>query len=134
MREANESGDEVQPDDFYAARYAPERLSLQDTLFREVYDDYCGQSSWTSTANYDRFNRWLDVTPDAGILDTACGGGGPTLRLARFAGCSVIGIDINAHAIAKATALAHAQGLSDRVRFERHDASEALPFLDNAFD
>jgi hypothetical protein len=45
-----------QPDDFYAARYAPERQSLQDVLFREVYDDYCGQSSWTSTANYDPFN------------------------------------------------------------------------------
>jgi SAM-dependent methyltransferase len=123
-----------QPDEFYAARYAPDRQSLQDTLFREVYDDYCGQSSWTSTANYDRFNRWLDVTPDAGVLDTACGGGGPTLRLARFAGCSVIGIDINADAIAKATVLAHAQGLSDRVRFERQDASQPLPFPDSAFD
>src|SRR6266851_4159252 len=124
----------TQPDDFYAARYAPERQSLQDALFREVYDDYCGQSSWTSSAKYDRFNRWLDVTPDAFVLDTACGGGGPALRLAHAAGCSVVGIDINPDAIAKATALAHDQGLSDRVRFERHDASQPLPFPDSVFD
>jgi SAM-dependent methyltransferase len=123
-----------QGDDFYAARYAPERQSLQDALFREVYDDYCGQSSWTSTANYDRFTRWLDLTPYSRVLDTACGGGGPTLRLARFAGCSVVGTDINADAIARATARAHEQGLSDRVQFERQDASQPLPFLDNAFD
>ncbi len=123
----------TQPDDFYAARYAPERQSLQDALFREVYDDYCGQSSWTSSAKYDRFNRWLDVTPDAFVLDTACGGGGPALRLAHAAGCSVVGIDINPDAIAKATALAHDQGLSDRVRFERHDASQPLPFPDSVF-
>jgi SAM-dependent methyltransferase len=124
----------TQPDDFYVARYAPERQSLQDALFREVYHDYCGQSSWTSTANYDRFYRWLDVTPDACVLDTACGGGGPALRLARFGGCSVVGIDINADAIARATALAHEQGLSDRVRFERQDASQPFPFQDGAFD
>jgi hypothetical protein len=38
----------------------------------QVYDDCCGQSSWTSTTNYDRFNRRLDVTADACVLDSAC--------------------------------------------------------------
>jgi SAM-dependent methyltransferase len=103
-------------------------------VFREVYDDYFGQSSWTSTANYDRFHRWLDVTPDACVLDIACGAGAPALRLARSAGCAVVGIDSNADAIAKASALAHEQGLSKRVRFECHDASQPSPFPDRAFD
>lgn len=134
MREADGSRDEEQPDDFYAARYAPERRSLQDALFREVYDDYCGQSSWTATTDYDRFHGWLEVTPDACVLDTACGGGGPALRLARLAGCSVFGIDINVDAVAQARSLADEHGLSNRVHFECQDATQRLPFPDNAFD
>ena len=40
----------------------------------------------------------------------------------------------NAHAIDKATALAREHGLSERVRFERYDASRPLPFPNSAFD
>jgi ubiquinone/menaquinone biosynthesis C-methylase UbiE len=119
---------------FYAMRYSPELQTLRDAIFREVYDDYFGQSSWMSTADYDRTSGWLDVTPHAHVLDVACGGGGPALRLARLVGCSVVGIDSNAQALANAKALAQEQGLSDRVLFERHDASQPLPFPDNAFD
>jgi ubiquinone/menaquinone biosynthesis C-methylase UbiE len=122
------------PYDFYAARYAPERQKLRDAIFREVYDDYIGQSSWLSTADYDRCIGWLDVTPRARVLDIACGGGGPTLRLARLTGCSVVGIDSNAQALASAAALAQAEGISDHVRFECHDASQTLAFPDGAFD
>jgi ubiquinone/menaquinone biosynthesis C-methylase UbiE len=125
---------EAQPPDFYGTRYAPEQQYLRDVVFREVYEDYFGQSSWTSTANYDRFHRWLDVTPDASVLDIACGAGAPALRLARSAGCAVVGIDSSADAIANASALAYKQGLSARVHFERHDASQPLPFPDSAFD
>jgi ubiquinone/menaquinone biosynthesis C-methylase UbiE len=92
------------------------------------------QISWVTTASYDRFNRWLDVTPDARALDTACGAGAPALRLARSAGCAVVGIDNNADAIARASARAHEQGLSEQARFEFHDASQPLPFPDSAFD
>jgi SAM-dependent methyltransferase len=120
--------------DFYDTRYAPQWQSLRDMIFREVYDDYFGQTSWCSTANYDSFNRWLNVTPDACALDIACGAGAPALRLAHSTGCTVVGIDSNAHAIARASALAHEQGLSERMRFERHDASQPLPFPDSAFD
>jgi len=47
------------------------------------------------------------------------------LRLARSAGCAVVGIDRNARAIADASALAREQGLNERVRFECHDANSA---------
>lgn len=120
--------------DFYAMRYAPERQKLRDAIFREVYDDYIGQSSWMSTADYDRSIGWLDLTPRAHVLDIACGGGGPTLRLARLTGCSVVGIDRSEQALANAAALAQEEGLNDRVRFECHDASRSLPFPDGAFD
>lgn len=125
---------EQQPYDYYAYRYAAERQGLHDALLREVYDDYCGQISWIPTAAYDRFYRWLAVVPEARVLDIACGAGGPALRLARGAGCELVGIDLNAQAIATASALAEEQGLGDRVRFACHDAAQSLPFPDQAFD
>jgi SAM-dependent methyltransferase len=93
------------PDDFYETRYAPERQRLQDIIFGEVYEDYFAQNSWITTANHDRFYRWLDVTPKLGCS---------TLRVAM--------------------GIAHERGLSERVRFEIHDASQPLPFPDRAFD
>ena len=122
--------------DFYALRNSPERQNLRDSVFREVYDDYFGQSSWLSTADYDRCVDWLDLapTPHARILDVACGGGAPTLRLARRTGCSAVGVDNNAQAVANAGALVQHHGLSEKVRFEHVDASQPLPFPNGTFD
>ena len=125
---------EAQSCDFYDRGYGPQWQSLYEMIRREVYDDYFGQFSFVSTANYDRIYRWLDVAQDSRVLDIACGRGAPALRLARSAGCMVVGVDNNAHAIDKATALAHEHGLSERVRFERYDASQSLPFPNSAFD
>src|SRR5262245_49696684 len=122
------------PNDFYETRYAPERQRLRDIIIGEVYQDYFGQSSWITTANYDRFYRWLDVTPEARVLDVACGDGAPALRLARTCGCTVVGIDSNGNAIARASVGAHERGLSDRVRFGINAAGQPLPFPDRAFD
>jgi cyclopropane fatty-acyl-phospholipid synthase-like methyltransferase len=119
---------------FYESRYAPASQQLQDVMFRAVYDDYFGQSSWITTADYDRFIDWLDVAPDAHVLDVACGRGGFAIRLARLAGCSVVGIDNNALALAQGAMTAREQGLSDRVRFEHCDGSQPLPFSSGMFD
>jgi SAM-dependent methyltransferase len=125
---------ETPSSDPYDRHYAAIRQSLQDKIRREAIDDYFGQFGWVSTANFDRFFRWLDLTRDSFVLDVACGLGAPTLRLARSVGCTVVGIDRNARAIADASALAREQGLSGRVRFERHDASQPLPFPESTFD
>jgi ubiquinone/menaquinone biosynthesis C-methylase UbiE len=122
-----------QPYDYYAIRYATDQHALQQVILHAVYDDYRGQTSWMPTAAYDRFHGWLDIRPDGTVLDTGCGAGGPALRLVRRAGCAVVGIDVNAEALATATALAEEQGLSERVRFVRHDASQPLPFPDGTF-
>ncbi|MFN0298733.1 MAG: class I SAM-dependent methyltransferase [Burkholderiales bacterium] len=119
---------------FYESRYAPGLQTLQDVIFREVYDDYIGQSSWIATADYDRFIGWLDVAPDAQVLDVACGRGALAVRLACLAGCSVVGIDNNALAIARGALTAHEQGLSERVRLEHCDGSQPLPFSSGMFD
>lgn len=125
---------QVQSSDFYKVRYAADLRKLQDLVFAEVYDDYFGQSSWISTADYDRFYTFLQLDPASQVLDIASGWGSPALRLARQAGCSVVGIEINPQAVASATALAAHLGLGRQVRFENHDATQPLTFSDNAFD
>lgn len=120
--------------DPYDKHYASLRESLQDKIRREAFEDYFGQFSGVSTANFDRFFRWLDLTRNSFVLDVACGSGAPALRLARSVECTVVGIDRNARAIADATELAREQGLSERVRFERHDANQPLPFPESTFD
>jgi SAM-dependent methyltransferase len=126
--------EEAQSSDPYDGLYALKRQSLHDGIRREVFVDYFGQTSWVSTADYDRFYRWLDLTRDSFVLDVACGSGAPALRLARSVGCAVVGVDRNAHAIADALALASEQGPGEPVRFERHDANQPLPFPESTFD
>ena len=126
--------DETQSSDPYDRLYASKRQSLHDNIRREVFVDYFGQTSWVSTADYDRFYRWLDLIRDSCVLDVACGSGAPALRLARSVGCAVVGVDRNARAIADALALAREQGLSEQVRFERHDANYPLSFPESTCD
>ena len=122
-----------QTEGFYDKRYSDEWRQLQDRVFGEVYDDYFGQSSLTSTADYDRIFGWLSVGSGAQVLDVACGGGAPALRLAGKTGCSVTGIDINANAVALAQGSAR-QRLSSNIKFVLHDANARLPFTDGSFD
>jgi ubiquinone/menaquinone biosynthesis C-methylase UbiE len=122
------------PLDFYKLRYSADLKKLQDAVFAEVYDDYFGQSSWISTADYDRFYDLLELKPQSCVLDVASGWGAPALRLARRTGCSVVGIEFDPQAVASAQALAAQLGLSDRVRFDRHDARQPTVFADRAFD
>ena len=67
------------------------------------------------------------------MLDVACGSGSTALLLARELDCSVVGVDLGAHAIERATSSAGDAGLDDRARFLLGDA-EALPVPDAAFD
>ena len=92
---------ELQSSEFYRVRYSGALRQLQDAVFSEVYDDYFGQSSWITTADYDRFFSMLEVARASNVLDVASGWGAPALRLARRTGCSVVGIEINHEAVAR---------------------------------
>lgn len=122
------------PADFYGARYSAARQELRDALFSEVYENYFGQSSWVSTADYDRFADWLQLTPESSVLDVACGSGQPALRMAAAARCCVVGIDQNEEAIAFAGRLAAGRNFAHRVAFYCCDAAQPLPFDDATFD
>jgi len=122
------------PPEFYSIRYSDKRQKLRDTIFGEVYEDYFGQSSWVSTADYDRFTAWLELTSECRLLDIACGSGQPALRAAHTTGCLVIGIDSSDKAVEAATLLAQEANLSARARFECADAAQPLPFPEASFD
>lgn len=132
MSERTQTADE--PVDFYSARYSIERQKLRDVLFAEVYDNYFGQSSWVSTADYDRFAAWLELSSESRLLDVACGSGQPSLRIAGSTGCMVTGVDSSAQAIETAIGLAHKKALASRSRFECVDAARPLRFEDASFD
>ena len=121
-----------QPSDFYTLRYSTALNDLHVTVFSEVYDDYFGQSSLMSTADYDRVSGWLEANDTHTVLDVGCGGGAPSLRLAERTGCSVVGVDASPQAIELANNRASAS--THRVRFLQHNASIALPFADGTFD
>jgi phosphoethanolamine N-methyltransferase len=67
------------------------------------------------------------------ILDVGCGIGGPAFEMAQTFGATVVGIDIEAPLIARATAAAKAQGLQDQCSFETVEPGP-LPFSDQSFD
>lgn len=67
------------------------------------------------------------------VLDVASGIGTTALLLAAERDVEVVGVDLGASQVAKATARAGAAGLGKRVRFQAGDA-ERLPFDDGDFD
>ncbi|GJG89103.1 hypothetical protein tb265_42840 [Gemmatimonadetes bacterium T265] len=124
----------------------PARVDLYDTSYRnfaaaaesavraETYGEDLGQSSWLTADEWRGFIARLDLTPAAHVLEVGSGSGGPAVYLARAAGCRVTGVDVNAHGVATAEALARAAGVGDRVQFQALDASRPLPFADDTFD
>ena len=94
----------------------------------ETFGRDIGQNSWITVDEYERFLAWLELEPDARVLEVACGSGGPARHLAEHARCRVIGIDAHSQGIETATRLAQASSGADRVRFEVADVDRALPF------
>lgn len=124
----------------------PARVDLYDTSYRhfaaaaeaavraETYGEDLGQSSWLTADEWRDDVALLGLAPADHVLEVGSGSGGPAVFLARAAGCRVTGVDVNAHGVANAEALARAEGLADRVSFTALDAGRPLPFADGGFD
>jgi 2-polyprenyl-3-methyl-5-hydroxy-6-metoxy-1,4-benzoquinol methylase len=133
---------EVQMDKFnplpsvghYDANYGNFQAELYAQIRQEAFGEDIGQNSWLTSDEQDRFLEWLDLSPGKALLDVACGAGGPALRVADTTGCSVVGIDVHAQAIATANSLAAQRAVAERVSFQVVNASETLPFSDASFD
>ena len=76
---------------------------------------------------------WVELRPNARVLDVATGTGAVALELVRQHGCSVVGIDRSPEmlAVARNRVAAHRLG----AKIELHEGrAEALPFPDDSFD
>lgn len=67
------------------------------------------------------------------VLDVGCGIGGPAFEMAQSFDATVVGIDIEAPLIERATAAAKERGLQRRCTFETVEPGP-LPFPDRSFD
>jgi 2-polyprenyl-3-methyl-5-hydroxy-6-metoxy-1,4-benzoquinol methylase len=124
----------IPPAGHYNPNYANFQTELYAEIRRDAFGEDIGQNSWLTSHELDRFLEWLDLFPGKTLLDIACGAGGPALRIAALAGCSVIGIDAHEQAINVASSLARQRGLFELVEFRVMDATRALPFSDATFD
>lgn len=78
-----------------------------------------------------RLTETVTGLPPGDALDLGCGNGGDALWLARQQ-WRVTAVDISAVAVERLAALAHSQGLGERVTAVRHDLHESFP--SGAFD
>jgi SAM-dependent methyltransferase len=120
--------------DLYDSAYANYGAEVCRQVREETYGEDLGQTSWVTTEESAAIPRLLRLTADAIALEIGCGSGRYALKVAETTGCRVTGVDINDAGLRNANQLAAAAGLGDRVRFERCDVSQGLPFDAATFD
>ena len=120
--------------DYYGANYAHFASSVHQEVRREAFGEEMGQNSWHTADEQQKFVTWLDIGPSSRVLDVACGSGGPAVRLSRITGCDILGIDNHQQAIDIANNLARGEGVEQRARFNRMEATPPLPIPDSSFD
>lgn len=120
--------------DLYGKAYGAFLGNVSEQTRREAYGEDIGQNSWLLADAYRRYLVWLALEPASHVLDVACGAGGPALFLGRTCGCQVLGMDIQEAAIVAANRMARGARIEARVRFQRGDASQPLPFAAEGFD
>ena len=122
------------PVDLFDSTYGHFTDDVLDAVRKETYGTDIGQNSWLTVDEYERLVPCLVLSAGDHLLEVACGSGGPARWVARATGCSVVGIDVNAHAIATAKKLIGGTPQETRVSFRLVDANAPLPFDDGSFD
>jgi ubiquinone/menaquinone biosynthesis C-methylase UbiE len=120
--------------DLFDCTYRNFEAEVLARVRRKTFGEDFGQNSWTTAEEYLRWGEWLGLDETSHVLEVASGSGGPAIFLAQQFGCSVTGIDINAHGVETATRAAETAGVPERVRFLEANADVRLPFPDGAFD
>ncbi len=120
--------------DLYNSAYGNYGAEVYRQIRVETYGEDLGQTSWVTTEESNAIPRMLELTAASNVLEIGSGSGRYALQVANTTGCRVLGVDINHPAIQNANELAAAEGLAERVRFEKCDASQPLRFGDATFD
>jgi SAM-dependent methyltransferase len=118
----------------YDATYREFDLDARRRVRLETYGEDIGQNGWLTAEEWHTATGWLGVGEGSQVLDVACGSGGPSVDLARRTGATVVGVDVNGHAVETASELAAREGLGVLARFEQADAARPLPFAEGSFD
>ena len=119
--------------DLYNSTYGNFQERVLAEIRQETYGEDIGQNSWITTAEYDTFYGWLNVSAGDHILEVASGSGGPALYLAKKFRCRIMGLDINEEGIKTANQAARNANIAN-VHFQYADVNQRLPFDDEAFD
>ena len=118
----------------YDHAYGDYTSDAEAAIRRETYGEDLGQTSWMTAPEWLHLADRCGIVADSDVLEVGSGSGGPGVYLTLQRGCRLTGVDINAHGVDNASALAAARGVADRVRFQVIDASQPLPFTDGRFD
>lgn len=122
-----------QPSNFYNLTYGNFANPVLAEIRQETFGEDIGQNSWLTADEYWQFISWLELDSASKVLEIGSGSGGPALFLGRTVGCQVTGLDINPSSTAAANEWAQSLGLDALVHFQHGDASQRLPFEDQAF-
>jgi SAM-dependent methyltransferase len=120
--------------DLYNSSYGNYELGAYREIRIETYGEDFGQTSWVTTEESHEIPSLLELTLNFDVLEIGCGSGRYALYLAEKIGCPIVGVDINKEGIRNANALARANNLTTRARFEVADATRPLSFADDSFD
>lgn len=120
--------------DLYDNAYANYGSEVYQQIRMETYHQDLRQTSWVTTEESNEIPRMLHLQARSSVLEIGCGSGGYALHLAKTAGCSIVGLDVNAPGVHNASQLAAASGLAARAHFQHGDASKTLPFENEEFD
>jgi len=94
-----------------------------EQFWEERYRNMTGQPSGRPTGKLVEF---AEALPPGRALELGCSRGDDAIWLASR-GWQVLGVDISATALAVAAERAKAAGVSERVRWERHDLAQSFP-------
>lgn len=101
----------------------------REDIFNLNYTDFVALVNQTNVppGSYATLTRWIknaDIDSNSRIIEFASTTGFSILNIAQRTGASGMGIDISEKSVARANINAESFGLSDRVNFEFHDATQ----------
>jgi SAM-dependent methyltransferase len=120
--------------DLYNNVYGDFTSAAEAAVRQAAFGEDIGQSSWITAQDWLEYAERVNVREGSRVLEVGSGSGGPAVFLAERRRCHVTGVDLNEHGVQNGHRLAAARGVSDRVSFQRVNASQALPFDDESFD